>query len=72
MTKTYKGFQGLLDDKETLNPKLFNTTTETLNGTIRSLLWDRSRDFVQKIGLDPSHISDVRLTGGNSSYTYTD
>ena len=72
MTKTYKGFQGLLDDKATLNSKLFNTTTETLNGTIRSLLWDRSRDFVQKIGLDPSHISDVRLTGGNSSYTYTD
>jgi hypothetical protein len=68
--KSYNQLMGVLTTNDTLNPKLFNAD-ESMNGTIRNLIIDRARSYVQKLGLPADSIEDVRLTGGNAGYNYS-
>ena len=67
----YRKFAGLLRDKETLNPIIFDQN-QRIHETIREFMIERARHFVKALGLKSKNaIEDVRLTGGNASYTYT-
>ena len=59
-------------DKSTLNPKLWDTSDQTLLGPVRQAILERADSYVQKLGYSPNDIEDVRLVGGNASFNYTD
>ena len=56
---------------DTLNPK-FWTEDNKLIPEIHNLLVQGATDFVERLGIDPEMIDDIRLVGGNASYNYTD
>ncbi len=60
-----------VEEQDKLNPKLW-TENEELQPEIHNFLVDTAEDFVQKLGIDPKYIDDVRLVGGNASYNYSD
>ena len=56
---------------DTLNPKLFNTTTKKLLPEVRNKLIEITEEFENYISI-PIAICDVQLVGSNCSYNYTE
>lgn len=72
MQKNYRDFSGLLRHKSKLNPIIFNEQGK-LREEVRQFIISRAYDFTNALGLKKRNVlEDVRLTGGNASYTYTD
>ena len=71
MSKTYKQLFHQ-PAKKTLNPKLWNTKTNTLLPEVEQAIRSRADDFVVRLGLRPSDIEDLRLVGGAASLNWSD
>ena len=56
---------------ETLNPKIFDTTSQTLLPEVREKIMNIVTEFESYIEV-PIEICDVQLVGSNCSYNYTD
>ena len=56
---------------EELNPKLFNTTSQTLLPEVRQKIIDIVTEFENYIEV-PIEICDIQLVGSNCSYNYTE
>lgn len=56
---------------ETLNPKIFDTTTKELLPEVRSQIIEIVEEFEKYVHV-PMDIVDVQLVGSNASYNYTE
>ena len=56
---------------EQLNPKLFDTTSQTLLPEVRQKIIDIVTEFEDYIEV-PIEICDIQLVGSNCSYNYTE
>jgi len=70
MPKSFKTLMGVAD-KTTLNPKLWDTSDQTMLGPVRQAILERADSYVQQLGYSPKDIEDVRLVGGNASFAYS-
>ena len=71
--KSFNQFaHGVVANKPTLNPEIWDTDTNKLQDLVRFEIINRAEDFVEKLGIKASDIEDVRIVGGNASYNYDD